>query len=285
MFINLLSSENTKNLRHKLLWVELVLFILLIIVAYSFIYYSFLSTPPKIALPSAERAELAQLVTWPGSLVELLNFVGGSGLGPLLIIIFIGAATAQEYTWRTFHLWLSRGTSRSLLLTAKFTALLVPILTIILTALIAGGILTAIFSLLVNGSLNVVQLNFPLFLLSLARTGFTLLPYAGLSFFMAVASRSAVAAIGGSLAYALLFETILAQGMVMLGETMARLCLFLPAALANRLMLINQTSIGIENIQTAGSLTTFSASLGIIAWTGLFLGLSLLIFQRQDLNN
>jgi ABC-type transport system involved in multi-copper enzyme maturation permease subunit len=285
MFKNTFAIENTKNMKRKLLWVELAVFILLMIVAYCFIYFSFLSSPARIAIPTAERANLAQMVTWPGSLTGLLHTVGGSGLGPLMIIIFIGAVTAQEYTWRTFHLWLSRGTPRPLLLVAKFTALLVPILVIILTTLISGAVLTAIFSFMINGTLNINQVNLPLLLVGVARTVFTLLPYAGLTFFLAVASRSTVVAVGVSLAYALLFENILMQVMGLLGETMGRLSQFLPAALANRLMLINQTAIGVENIQPIGSLTPLVALLGTIAWIAFFLGLSLVIFQRQDLNN
>lgn len=285
MFKNTFAIENTKNMKRKLLWVELTLFILLIIVAYSFIYYSFLSSPARIALPTAERADLTQLVTWPDSLTKLLNIVGGSGLGPLLIIIFIGAVTAQEYTWRTFHLWLSRGIPRPLLLVAKFTALLVPILAIVLTTLITGAVMTAIFSFMINGTLNADQVNLTQLLLSVARTIFTLLPYAGLTFFLAVASRSTVVAIGGSLAYALLFEDILMQVLGLLGETMGRLSQFLPAALANRLMLINHTTIGIESTQPMGSMTPLVTSLGIIAWIVFFLGMSLIIFQRQDLND
>lgn len=285
MFKNTLAIENTKNMKRKLLWVELALFVLLIIIAYSFIYYSFLSSPARIVLPTAERAELMQLVTWPDSLTKLLNIVGGSGLGPLLIIIFIGAVTAQEYTWRTFHLWLSRGTPRPVLMVAKFTSLLVPILVIVLTTLITGAVITAIFSFMINGTLNADQVNLAQLLLSVARTMFTLIPYAGLTFFLAVASRSTVVAIGGSLAYALLFEDILMQVLGLLGETMGQLSQFLPASLANRLMLINHTTIGVESIQPIGSLTPLVASLGIIAWTVFFLGLSLIIFQRQDLNN
>jgi ABC-type transport system involved in multi-copper enzyme maturation permease subunit len=79
-----------------------------------------------------------------------------------------------------------------------------------------------------------------------------------------------------------MFESILVQVLGLLGETMWRLGQFLPASLANQLMLTNQTASGAESV---ASLSPFVASLGIIAWTVLFLGLSLMIFQRQDLNN
>ncbi|MCB9007265.1 MAG: hypothetical protein H6656_07880 [Ardenticatenaceae bacterium] len=42
--------------------------------------------------------------------------------------------------------------------------------------------------------------------MSIGRTAFTLLPYAALTFFLAVVSRSTVVAIGGGLAYAMLIE-------------------------------------------------------------------------------
>lgn len=285
MFKNALSIENTKHLKRRLLWVELAIFILVISIAFSFIYLSFFSSPPRIAIPAAERANLAIMVTWPGSLVEMLHMVGGSSLGPLLVIIFVGAVTAQEYTWRTFHLLLSRGAPRSHLLAAKFTALLIPISAFVLTALIVGAAITAIFSFLIDGGLNTAQLDFLQLLLSVVRTGFTLLPYAGLTFFLAVASRSTVAAIGGGLAFSLVFETTLVQVLGLLGENMARLTQFFPTALANRLMLINQTAIGAESTVPVGALTPLEAALAILAWTVVFLSMSLLIFQRQDLHN
>ena len=98
-------------------------------------------------------------LTWPEAWNNVIRLAGWDGFGPLFLIILVGAVTAQEYTWRTLHISLSRGISRPVLVMAKLTALFIAGLLIVSTVLAAGGITTAIFSKMINGSLNIAPIR------------------------------------------------------------------------------------------------------------------------------
>ena len=215
--------------------------------------------------------------------MNVLNFAGGNALGGLLFVVLVGAITAQEYNWRTMHLWLSRGIPRPLLGAAKFTALLLPALLIVLTALVTGGVISGIISAQIDGSLPLDQVNILQLFFSVTRTTYTLLPYGALTFLLAVASRSTVVAISGGLSYALLLESVLMQLLGLLGETLHSMTQYIPAALGNSLLALNQATDMVTSSPSSSSVIPLIAALGIAAWTLLFLGLSLLIIQRQDL--
>lgn len=286
MFWNILSIENTKNLRRALLWVELIALALLVVLIITFLYIATQSSlPENVTISSDDLHQIPQLVTWPGALTFALQSAAGSSLGVLLLVVFVGAVTAQEYTWHTLRLWLSRGVPRPLLVIAKFAALIVPALALVLAALFSGAGISAVFSWQINGSLHLDQLDILQLCLSILRTAYTLMPYAALTFLLAIASRSAVIAVGGGLAFAMFLESIVMQMLQMGNGILNKLTAYLPAALSDILLNLNQTMIKGGNVTRAGSVTNLSAILGIAAWTCLFVGLSLWIFQRQDLTD
>src|SRR3989304_6247614 len=138
-------SSIHKMLKRRMFWIELGILAVVIIFFYSIIYAT-LQTSNEQMMQGEARQEVMNIITWPGAIANALSFGGGNSLGGLLVIVLIGAATAQEYTWRTMHLWLSRGIPRPVLLGAKFVALLVPIFLFVITPLIIGGGVSAIFS-------------------------------------------------------------------------------------------------------------------------------------------
>ena len=284
MFWQILANENTKILRRRLFWVEIALVALIVIGLLLALYITVETNRNGAGLPSEERLMLLQTVTWPGALVTVLSLTSGDGIGGLFLVILIGAVTAQEYTWRTLQLWLSRGIPRSLLVMAKFSALLLSAAWIVLAALITGGAITAYFSIQSNGSLPLEQVDFLHLVMSTIRTIYTLLPYGALTFLLAVASRSTVVAISGGLAYTLLLEDVLMQVSGLLGERLSQITAYLPGSLANSLLTLNQSTILIKSSLEVGSITPLQAGIGIGVWTLFFLGLSLWIFQRQDLS-
>jgi ABC-type transport system involved in multi-copper enzyme maturation permease subunit len=283
MFWNILANENTKILKRRLFWVEIVLVALIVLGILLALYITVETNRNGTGLPSEERLMLLETITWPEALVNVLRLAGWDGFGPLFLIILVGAVTAQEYTWRTLHLWLARGVPRPLLVVAKLTALLLAALLIVLTALGTGSAVTAIISSQINGSLHLEQLDLPHLFFSILRTTFTLLPYGSLAFLLAVASRSAVVAISGGLAYTLLLESLIMQVIGLLGERLSQIVNYLPGSLANNLLTLNNATLATGSSTDLGLITPFLASIGIGVWTLLFLDLSLWIFQRQDL--
>ena len=283
MFWKILANENTKIIKRRLFWVEIALVALIVLGILLALYITVETNRNGNGLPSAERLRLLEMITWPDALFNVMMLSGWDGFGALFLIILVGAVTAQEYTWRTIHLWLTRGVSRPLLAIAKLTALLLAAMLIVLTALGTGSAISAIISAKINGSLHLEQLDLPQLFFSILRTTFTLLPYGSLTFLLAVASRSAVVAISGGLAYTLLLETLIIQVIGLLGERLSQMMQYLPGSLANSLMTLNNATLGTGSSTEIGMITPFHASIGIGAWTLLFLGLSLWIFQKQDL--
>lgn len=285
MFWNLLIMEQTKLLKRAMLWIEIGLLALLVVAFPLLLFTALRSAPASAQFPEDVRAQLQQMVTWPVGLTTVLSFASGNSLGGLLLIVLVGAVTGQEYTWRTLHLWLSHGASRAGLLAAKFTALLLPIALIVLTPVLIGGALTAYFTVVLNGALNPAGMDFSQLVLDIARTAYTLLPYAALAFLLAIATRSTVAAIGGSLAYSMLIEGVLMQILQFIGGAIATITIYLPAGLAVGLMGGPSAHVSV-NGQTAAPLAYLDpvpAALGIALYTIIFVGLAMWTFRRQDL--
>ena len=276
MLRNVINNEHTKIFKRRMFWVELSLMALLVI-GFQITLYAVLRGSP---MPAEVRLNLTQMLSWPNALVNILSYTGGDALGGLFITILVGAVTAQEYTWRTLQLWLSRGIPRLHLGLGKFAALLLPAFLIVLTAVVIGGVMTVILSAQVYGSLQFEQLDFLHLAFSILRTTYTLLPYAAFTFLLAVASRSTVVAISGGLAYVLLIENILTQVLGLFDEPISQINAFLPGSMAKSLMSLNQAPGGV----VPGYLIPMNAAIGIGIWILFFLGLSLFIFRRQDLS-
>jgi len=287
MFWNVLWIEHHKLLKRALLWVMLALSALLVLVLHLALYISLQRQAPGSAMDPEIAAMVRQSLTWPEALINLLSFAAGNGLGGLMVIVLVGATVAQEYSWRTMHLWLSHGVSRAELLGAKFAALGVPILLIVLAPLVAGGAVTAYVTYQQTGGLNLADVDLPHLVWSSLRTAYTLLPYAGLTFLLAVVSRSTVAAIGGGVAYALLVEGILVQLLAMGSETGARLAQLLPGVLTAGLLQLNrataQVTVGLNAGPDPHLPGPGPAAVGIALYTLAFFALALWAFRRQDL--
>lgn len=283
MLWNMLAIENIKNFRRSLLWVELILLALVEIAIFIFLYTIIHNAPSGVTISAEERAQIPQLVSWPGSLQFALSSVSGTNLGVLLMIVFVGAVTAQEYTWHTYRLWLSRGVPRPLLLATKFIATLLPMLVIILVALLSGGFISALFSIQINGSLQLNQLNLWQLVLSVLRTVYTMLPYAALTFLLAIITRSTAAAIGGGVAFALLIDSILVQVLTVAGDSLGEIGKYLPAMLSSSLLSLNRVTTGISSGAQADITAPIPAAAGIAIWTLSLVTVATLVFRHQDI--
>ncbi len=292
MVVQLLGIENTKLTRRTMLWVELAL-IAVAVVALVLLMYAIYAAPKPAELQDvkgagAADAMIAQFIMWPGALLNSLSLAGSGAFGGLLLIVLVGSVAAQEYGWRTLHVLLGRGVSRTALLTAKFLALLVPVALIVLTPLIVGAPITALFTVIIRGSLDVSQVDFGQLGLAALRTMYTLLPYGALTFMLAVVTRSTVAAIGGGLGYALLIEGLLIQILSMFGGVFSKIWTYLPAGLSQSVLSLNQVarSTGVTVNGQSAALTTLdptAAAIGIALYVIVFFGIALWAFRRQDL--
>lgn len=220
MFSNLLAVETRKLMKRPMLWIELGMMALFVVLIFTMLYVVSQQAAFQANAP-ASAAGLATALRWPRGLLEAMNLASGNGLGGLLLIVLAGAGVAQDCSWRTLHLLVGRGAPRATLLLAKFVALLIPVLLVVAVALISGGAITALFSLHLDGSLHAEQVQLGQVALDGLRIAYTLLPYVGLAFLLAVISRSVAVAIGGALAYTLLLEGVLAQLLMQFSTTLS----------------------------------------------------------------
>ena len=284
MFRQMTIIEHNKIFKRAILWAELALLALGIAVIYTALFVILQNGESGQALPPEELAQVEQILTWPMGLVNTLDFAAGSNLGGLLVIVLVGALTAQEYTWRTLQLWLSRGIPRPMFLGSKFVAFLLPALLIVLTPLLVGGAITAIFSQHLNGAIPFDQVAWAELGWGILLTTYTLLPYAALTFFLAVASRSTIVAIGGGLTFVLVLEGLAMQMLGMAGGMWTKIGQYMPSGLSRSLLETNSgivvdlgTPIARHFVEPG------TAAIGIACYVLTLVGLAILIFRRQDL--
>ena len=283
MFWSVMVNENTKLIRRKLFRIEIFLIALIVLGILTALFITVETNRAGSGLLSDDRQMLLATLTWPEAWSNIIRLAGWDGIGPLFLMILIGAMTAQEYTWRTLHISLSRGISRKKLLMAKLTAFLFSALLIVSTILVIGGIATAIFSYVINGSLQISKLDIPQVISSILRATYTMLPYGCLVFFLAVLSRSTVTAISSGLIFSLVLENIIMSGAGLMGEWASQIVLYLPGGLSNSLLALNNAPLGTGSESVTSLVTPIPAAIGIAVWIMLFIGLSLWAFQRQDL--
>jgi len=285
MLRNAFRMEWTKVFRRKTTWVLAAILVLLLVSLYLTIYAIARDALSNPEVSSGVVETLQGLLCWPQAFSSLLGVTGGAGLGGVMLVVLTGAMTAPEYSWRTTHLWLSRGLPRSAFLVAKYATLVVAALLAVLAAVLVASPLTAWFTQQLTGSLSLADLNLVEMGLAILRTAYTILPYLGLTFLVATLTRSTAAAIAAGLAYALVLETVVVQLLRLAGGLWADVTRYAPSSLATALM---HTNLRLVDVDLGSGVNTglpgpWAAAGGIALYTVAFLGLSLWTFRRQNL--
>jgi ABC-type transport system involved in multi-copper enzyme maturation permease subunit len=282
---NAFRMELTKVFRRKMTWVlagSLVVLVGGLYIALYAVAQAALSDPGTSA---GTVEEIRRMLCWPEALPGLLGLTGGAGLGGLMLVVLAGAMTAQEYSWRTTHLWLSRGLPRTAYLLAKFASLVVAALLLVLMTVLVALPMTAWFTLQLTGSLSLADLRPAQMGLGILRTAYSILPYAGLAFLVAILTRSTATAIAAGLAYALVLENVLVQFLGLAGGIWAAVARCAPGSLAAAVM---ETNMRLVEVDVGSGVSTgfpdpWVAVGGLALYTGALLGLSLWVFRRQNL--
>ncbi|MBV9710908.1 MAG: ABC transporter permease subunit [Ktedonobacteraceae bacterium] len=274
MFWNVLLLETDKLFKRALFWIELAVLVTIIIVADVVQYL--IST----SIPSAAGRQLTTLFTWPTGLENAAQFADAHILGGLLLIILLSMLTAQEYSWRTYHLWLGRGISRSSLLGAKCLVALIATFLVVLTSVIVSSAVTGVLTLVVKGSLPFQQINVAHFLSNISIVYYSLLPYVALAFLLSIISRSVILAISVGLVFLLFIEgtiyTIFSLNHGIIGSMVQ----YLPIGLETALQATKQTST--SSILSVSSPPLLVAVLCIALYVAVFVGLGFWRFFGQN---
>ncbi|GLV55750.1 hypothetical protein KDH_25940 [Dictyobacter sp. S3.2.2.5] len=222
-----LQLEKDKVFGRPILWIELGILTLIIALIDCGQYIIAQLLPPN----SGSSVALTHSLSWPMGLVQSPQFAASHSLGGILLTIIVAVITAREYSWRTFHLWLSRGVSRLVLIEAKCIINVLLVLTMVITSILVSGILTAILTLLLHGSLAVDGENLKTLVLNFLITDYSLLPYVALAFMLTIISRSSILAIGVGLAFILLVESVLYTTLTLAGGVWMHVAQYLPMGL------------------------------------------------------
>lgn len=289
MFASMLHIEHTKLYRRKLLWIVWALLggLLTLILSALFVAHA------THLVSGSEASGVAAMLTWPQSLVMGLNFMTNQAFGALIVILVVSVVAAQEYAWGTYALWLRQGVSRTTVLAAKIAALIGATALTVGLALLFAAIPSGIFTVILNGTAGLGQVDWLQVVLGIGRTTYTLLPYMALAFFIAIRTRSMIAGAGIVIAYTLLVEGMITQivGLV-IGGLPAKLVAFLPGSLAMAVNELNRVIAGTLPPEAQGNVVASMsehllppgfAALGIALYTLLFFGLAFRAFRRQDI--
>jgi hypothetical protein len=226
-------------------------------------------------VPNVDKQSVLHQILWPQA---LMSSTQKGSLGNFLLVIAIAVLTAQEYTWRTFHLWLSRGVSRLSLMATKSILIIALTVLTVLTASVVGTIVTGILTLVLKGSLPLAQIQAQMLLLSFLITSLGLLPYAALAFMLTILFRNTVAPIGIALAFLLVIENVFYLALAAINSTTATLGSYLPSQLSTRL----SDAISGTQPATGNSSSPLVACIGLFVYACVFTGIGIWSFLHQD---
>ncbi len=277
--------EARKLFGRMLVWTEIGILAFLVVIVHVALIVT-LQNPDPGQIPPAAREALRHMFYWPQALNNALTLANGGELGGMFVVVLVAAFVAQEYTWHTVHLWLSRGVPRARYLLAKFAAVFPALGLLVLTALVAGAAITGVYTYTSQGALPLAEID----LLTLARNMvymlITLLPYAALALLLAVVSRSTTVTIGIGLGYTLVVENMLVELLTLVSPGAARVARYTPTMLAKSLAQAASTSAQVQvGLQTPSAISlvepTWAAALLCLYAVGLT-ALAVWWFRRQD---
>ena len=287
-FIHLTCAESRKLSGRALLWAEAGIFALLV-GGLHLALIATLAAPQQQGLPPEALAALKASLRWPQGFLGGLAFAGGNGLGGLLAVVLAAALGGQEYTWRTVHLWLSRGVGRTAYLLSKATVLSVALLLLALTAFLAGAAATGAYTLHTSGSLPWHALPWGKAAVGVLAATLSLAPYAALTLLIAILTRSTLAAVGLGVGYNLLVENMAAKVLMLVSPHAGRIPRYLPAMLGQSLLQSaapgSEVSVGVSG--ASGSIALLSpttAALLLAAYTLAALAPTWWAFRHQDIS-
>lgn len=273
-----LQLEKDKVFGRPILWIELAILMGIIV----FIDVGQYVITQLLPADNGGGSVLASSLSWPAGLVQSPQFAAPHALGGILLTIIVAVITAREYSWRTFHLWLSRGVPRLVLIEAKCIINVLLVVTMVVTSMLVSGILTAILTILLHGSLAIDAEHAKALVLNFLITDYALLPYVALAFVLTIISRSSILAIGVGLAFLLLVESILYTTFMVAGGIYRQIAQYLPMGLETSLHVAAAGNPAPDASLQISYLPPAIASGAIALYVVILAGIAIWRFVRQN---
>jgi ABC-2 type transport system permease protein len=191
MLIPLMRAEVFKLMRRAMPRVLLLILVVGVALLYFFLIVAIRSSPEGTSQQDLdELRDSIRVENVRDSGLGLVQFMG------TVVVIILGVGViSSEYSWGTIRLILPRAGSRAALLTAKILLLLLFVAAVVVTGYLGALVSSFIASTIEDVGTNLGGDVIPQTLASLVRTGYVMLPYLALAFFVAVLTRSTAAGI------------------------------------------------------------------------------------------
>lgn len=284
MIASILKIEQTKLFGRRLYWIELAILVALIVLILAALgaVVNSVSSMDASAANDPELAQAREAGFWPDGLIAAQKMAASSGLGGILMIVLTGAVVAQEYAWGVLAITLSHGVPRPLALVAKVAMLLAAALLMSAVAIAVASGTSMLITVIMGRPLVIQGEELAQAALIGGKCVLTLLPYMALTLWLAISTRSTVAAIGAGIG-AMLVEGIFPQIAMLLGGVWAQIATYLPSMLATHLLTGTQTVDEMAMLNPLPAVDPAVAAIGLAAYAVVFGGLALWSFLRQDL--
>ena len=270
----LLGVELFKIRKRLMTWILLAVFVGFIILDFMFSY---------LAVTSLRNDEgfafLKNALQFPEAFT--MAFSVTQSIGIMLLIILAAALVGNEYGWGTVNQVISRQGKRGSYISAKVVALIITTLFLVLIGLIVGTLLSIFTTSKLAGGLNwdFFTLSFAGSLIKMfGWTAFTIMVYVLLAMLFATLGRSVIAGIGGAFGYYFI-ESILVAILDNASGWVHRIPDYLIGHNMAALLYIERGG----HFSTASPPSGLHATIVILVYAAVFLGLIFYLFRRQDL--
>lgn len=278
MFWNLVAIELEKIVKRPLFLFLLGLFVGLLL-------FIFLGGLFAFELTGDPRTKIFFQENLAGTAGGELALGLAMSLGGLSLLILTAAIATSEYQWRTLHLYLSHGVSRTKLLQAKSIALAAIALLFVLVSLVLGLAFGLPLTIPMGGEVKIAELGS--LCLRSARVFLAILPCIAIAFPIAILTRSVSITNTITLLYIFIIEPVLTTAGRVSGEPLSQLTLYLPFQLAQFLVRRPPNNIPEERIEELIQIFVDPnlAAFGLTIWLFVLAIATWLLFRQQDLTS
>jgi ABC-2 type transport system permease protein len=270
----LLGVELFKIRKRMMTWILLAVLVGFTILNLIFRYLAVTS------FPNAERsASLKDALQFPEAFTTVFSVT--QFIGIMLLIILAASLFGNEYGWGTVSQVISRQGKRGSYIGAKVVALIITTLFLVLIGLVVGTLLSIFTTSKLAGGLNwdFFTLSFAGSLIKMfGWTAFTIMVYVLLAMLFATLGRSVIAGIGGALGYWFI-EMILVGVLDNASGWVHRIPDYL---IGHNIVALVATERG-GFFSTSSPPSGLHATIVILIYAVVFLGLIFYLFRRQDL--
>ena len=265
--------------------------LLYVLIAVVIIFYLIMLAVSKANLPHA-GARVGAVQNMLGLPIAIpFAFLILSWVGCILAIVLAASSIGSEYNWRTIRTTVVSSESRFKLLIAKLTSVAIFILIGMLVAVLVGIIMS-----LITTAIGGYKFDFSFFtgnymwdqFLQFWRTFFVMIPYAMLSFLLAITGRSAMPGIAIGVGVFFTESVILVNIMWAAGGWVAKIPGYLLYANQQAIMSMANLPAGIGGGGSGGSNSivqlpsTTHAFIILSIYTVIFTFLSFYLFKKRD---